>query len=59
MNDQWSSHLEIHSLTEIIRLQNQLSGALTPRFEHPCFDHLVELPTFADNLVGETKAQHS
>ena len=35
MNDQWSSHFETLSLTEIIRLQNQLSATLTRRFERP------------------------
>jgi class 3 adenylate cyclase len=65
MNDQWSSHLETLSLTEIIRLQNQLSDVVTRRFEKPlalCFSDIVGssqyFARFGDEAGQRLQQQH-
>ena len=65
MNDQWSSHLETLSLTEIIRLQNHLSATLTRRFERPyalIFSDIVGstayFSRFGDVAGGRLQQQH-
>ncbi|MEP6890305.1 MAG: adenylate/guanylate cyclase domain-containing protein [Nitrospirota bacterium] len=65
MNDQWSSHLETLSLTEIIRLQNQLSGVVTRRFEKSlalCFSDIVGstryFERFGDEAGQRLQQQH-
>jgi class 3 adenylate cyclase len=65
MNDQWFSHLETLSLTEIIRLQNQLSDVVTRRFEKPlalCFSDIVRstqyFERFGDEAGQRLQQQH-
>jgi class 3 adenylate cyclase len=65
MNNQWSSHLETLSLTEIIRLQNQLSEVVTRRFERPlalCFSDIVGstqyFARFGDEAGQRLQQQH-
>ena len=65
MNNQWSSHLETLSLTEIIRLQNQLSEVVTRRFEKPlalCFSDIVGstqyFERFGDEAGQRLQQQH-
>ena len=65
MNDQWSSHLETLSLTEIIRLQNQLSDVVSRRFEKPlalCFSDIVGstqyFERFGDEAGQRLQQQH-
>lgn len=65
MNDQWSSHLETLSLTEIIRLQNQLSAILTRRFERPyalVFSDIVGstayFSRYGDEAGGQLQQRH-
>lgn len=65
MNDQWSNHLETLSLTEIIRLQNQLSEVVTKRFEKPlalCFSDIVGstryFARFGDEAGQRLQQQH-
>jgi class 3 adenylate cyclase len=63
MNDQWSSHLETLSLTEIVRLQNQLSATLTRRFQRPLvFSDIVGstayFSRYGDEAGGRLQQQH-
>ena len=65
MNHQWSSHLETLSLTEIIRLQNQLSEVVTRRFEKSlalCFSDIVGstryFERFGDEAGQRLQQQH-
>ena len=65
MSDQWSSYLETLSLTEIIRLQNQLSEVVTRRFEKSlalCFNDIVGstryFERFGDEAGQRLQQQH-
>ena len=65
MNDQWSRNLETLSLTEIMRLQNQLSEVVTRKFERPlalCFTDIVGstryFSRFGDEAGRRLQQQH-